>query len=87
MDTYTRIILTVIAAALVLIALRGSNEVITPAHAAEDISCSFSNALEISDFRDKLNVAIEEPLEVEVKQSFGHAGSSSGSPFYIKLVE
>ncbi len=84
MDTYTKLVLTVIAAALCAIALRGL-EPIPPAHAADTMECEVKGPMEIrgsitiEDFRDK--------LEVEVEQGYAEAGSSSSSPVYVKQVD
>ena len=83
-DRYTRFILTVIAFALVAIAIRGSSP-ITPAHAAETIECRFSGGVEISRFSDTLNVEIrkiDDEIELEDQR-----GGSSGSPIYVKSVD
>lgn len=84
MDTYTKAVLTVIAIALSVIALRGLQP-IAPAHAADSIECEVRGPMEIKgsitieDFRDK--------LEVEVEQGYAEAGSSSSSPLYVKDVD
>ncbi len=87
MDLYTRAVLTIIAASLAVIAVRGLASPVSPAHAAEEISCRFGNALEISSFRDDLQVTIDRPLTVEVKQAFNQPGSSRGTPVYVQMVD
>ena len=87
MDLYTRAVLTLIAFALCVIAFRGVFEPVPPAHAAEEVECRFAGPLEISDFRDTLDVDIDDTVQVEVKQGFAQPGSSSSQPMYIKVVE
>lgn len=85
MDTYTRVILTVIAAALVVIALRGTGTSVIPeAYAADRLDCRIDGPIEIKGLRD-LRVTIDDP--VEIKHAFHAAGSSSGSPVYVKTVD
>ncbi len=84
MDTYTKVVLTVIAVALSVIALRGFHPV-SPAQAADTLECEVKGPMEIrgsitiEDFRDK--------LEVEVEQGYAEAGSSTSSPLYVKDVD
>jgi hypothetical protein len=73
-DTYTRVVLTVIAVALVIIALRGVSP-IPVAHAAETMDCRFDGPLQI---RDEIKVKLD---------SYGLPGSSSSSPMYVKTVQ
>jgi len=82
MDNYTRTVLTVIAAALVAIALQGFGSPIPVAHAADRLDCRIDGPVEIKGLRDELRVKITGA--VEVKQSFSEAGSSSSYPLYIK---
>lgn len=84
MDTYTRVVLTVIAAALVVIAARGLSPV-SVAQAAEDIACTFSNGVTVSDFRDSIDVELD-TVSVKVEQGFNQPGSSSSTPLYVKSV-
>ncbi len=85
MDTYTRFILTIIAAALVVIAFRGTGATVIPeAYAADRLDCRIDGPVEIKGLRD-LRVTIDDP--VEIKQAFSEAGSSSGSPMYVKTVD
>ena len=86
MDTYTRVVLTVIAAALTVIAFRGVDP-ISLAHAAEEIECRFNGGVTVSDFRDSLDVDIDDTVTVEVKQAFSQPGSNSSSPLYIQVVD
>lgn len=75
-DTYTRILLTVIAVALCVIALRGTSPV-PAAHAAEVMECRFSGPLEISRINGK----------VQLEAAHGEAGSSSSYPLYVKQLQ
>lgn len=85
MDTYTRFVLTVIAVALVVIALRGVGAPVIPsAHAAERLDCRIEGAVEIKSMPD-VRVRISDP--VEIKQGYSEAGSSSSYPVYVKTVE
>ncbi|MCO4773541.1 MAG: hypothetical protein KDA24_26140 [Deltaproteobacteria bacterium] len=83
MDTYTRVVLTVIAAALVIIALRGVSP-IPNAYAGDRLDCRIDGPIEVKGLQD-LRVTIRDT--VEVKQAFSEAGSSSSSPVYIKSVD
>jgi len=85
-DPYLRAVLTVIALALVVIATRGQL-LETPAHAAEDVRCRVEGPLEIRSFSDKLEVKIVDKVRVEVEPAFATAGTSSGSPVYVKKVD
>lgn len=75
-DRYTRAVLTVIAAALLLHLLRPP---VPTAHAADEVRCTVSGPLEVrlSDVRDA----------IEVKWAFGQPGSSSSSPLYVKSTQ
>ncbi len=77
-DAYTRFLLTVIAFALISIALRLGSP-IPPAYATETMECQFDGPLEIR--------RISEDVTVEVKQAYNQPGSSSSHPLYIKVVE
>ena len=84
MDTYTKLVLTVIALALCVIAFRGF-EPIAPAHAADSIECEVKGPMEI-----KGSIAIrsfDDNLDVEIEQAYNEAGSSSGSPLYVKEID
>ena len=85
MDTYTRVILTVIAAALVVIAFRGLGSPIPSAYAADRLDCRIDGAVEIKGLTDELRVRISSP--VEIKQSHSEAGSSSSYPLYVKSTD
>lgn len=78
MDTYTKTILTIIAAALVVIAARGFDP-IPPAQASDRLECTIEGPVEIGGFRDM--------LKVEVDQKAFEPGYSSGSPVFVKVVE
>ena len=78
-DTYSRIVLTVIAAALVALAVQRADTVVPAAHAAETIECRFSNPLEIR--------RIEGTVAVEVKQGFSQPGTNSSYPLYVQTVQ
>jgi hypothetical protein len=78
-DPYTRVVLTVIAVALSVIALRGLPLPIPDAQAAETIECRFSDAVRIESFRDALTVKLD--------AQYDQPGVSSGRPLYVKLVE
>ena len=78
MDRYTRFLLTVIAIALTVIAARGISPV-APAYAADTIECRFDGPLTIGDFRDQLDVRVE--------QKSYQPGSSSGNPLYVRTVD
>jgi hypothetical protein len=82
-DRYTRAVLTVIAAALVIIAARGQFESV--AYAADDIKCTVEGPIEIRSFGDDLTVKIANKIKVEVDQAYASAGSSSSSPLHIKM--
>ena len=85
MDTYTRVVLTIIAAALVVIALRGGGAPLLPnAHAAERLDCRIEGPVEIKGLSD-LRIRIADA--VEVKQSHSEAGSSASYPVYVKSVD
>ena len=73
-DRYTRTVLTIIAAALVVIALRGLNP-IPPAWAAETMDCRVSGEIEIKRFSDDLKVQVDD---------FNFPGGSSSRPMYMK---
>lgn len=75
-DPYTRAVLTIIALALCVIALRGLSPV-PVAHAAEVTECRFSGPLEISRIGGT----------VEIEQAYGQPGSSSGHPIYVKSLQ
>ena len=81
MDTYTKTLLTIIALALVTIALRGIVDPIQPAWAG-DMSCTIEGPLEIKEIR-----GFGDRLRVEIEQGFNQPGSSSGSPLYIKNTD
>lgn len=88
-DTYTRFLLTVIAASLALIALRGWSPV-PAAFAGESLDCRLSGSVEISRFSDTLDVKVsrfDSDLDVEVKSGFSQPGTSSSSPVYVKQVD
>jgi hypothetical protein len=85
MDTYTRIVLTVIAAALVVIALQGFGSPIPVAHAADRLDCRIDGPIEVKGLTDELRIRIGSP--VEIKQSHSEAGSSSSYPLYIKSTD
>jgi hypothetical protein len=78
-DLYTKVVLTVIAASLLVIALRGTVSPVAPAFAGDSIECRFAGPLKISDFSDT--------LEVKVEHSYSTPGHSSGSPMYVKTVQ
>lgn len=84
MDTYTKSVLTVIAAALVVIALRGLSP-IPEAHAGDRLDCRIDGPVEIRGFPDTLKVRITDT--VETKKAFSEAGSSSSSPLYVRQVD
>ena len=84
MDTYTKVVLTVIAAALVTIALRGVSP-IPEAHAADRLDCRIDGPVEVRGFPDTFRVRITD--SVEIKQGFSEAGSSSSSPLYVRSVD
>lgn len=85
MDTYTRTILTVIAAALVVIALQGFGSPIPQAYAADRLDCRIDGPVEVKGLQNELRVKVTG--EVEVKQSRSEAGSSRSYPLYVKNVE
>lgn len=85
MDTYTRVVLTVIAVALVAIAAQGFGSPIPVAHAAERLDCRIDGPIEIKGLRDELRVKVTGALQVE--QQHGEAGSSSGYPLYVKSID
>jgi len=85
-DRYTRAVLTVIAAALVVIATRGQI-LETPAHAADEIRCTVEGPIEIKSFGDDLEVKVGNEVKVEIDQAYSSAGSSSSSPLYIKATD
>lgn len=76
-DRYTRAVLTIIAAALVVIALRGLGSPESTARAADTVECHFSGPVEISRINGK----------VELEQAYGQPGSSSSYPVYVKTVQ
>jgi|GEM_PF-3146911 len=85
MDTYTRIVLTVIAGALVVLALQGFGSPIPVAHAADRLDCRIDGPVEIKGLQDRLKVEIVGAIEV--KQAYSEAGSSSSSPMYVKNID
>jgi len=85
MDTYTRIVLTVIAVALVAIAAQGFGSPIASAHAADRLDCRIDGPIEIKGLHDELRVRVSG--EVKVEQTHGEAGSSRTYPLYVRTVE
>ena len=84
-DAYTRAVLTVIAAALVVIALRGLGSPIATAHAGETLDCRVSGQVEI---RGPVRIeSIGGSSKVQIEQAYGEAGSSSGNPLYVKNLD
>lgn len=75
-DRYTKVVLTVIAVALVGIALRGSVPV---AQAAEDVRCTVEGPLDVRvrAFDD----------DIELKWGFSQPGSSSSSPLHVRQAQ
>ena len=71
-DPYIRVVLTVIAGALVTIALRGVSPV-PAAHAADVVECRVTGPIEISRINGK----------VELEQAYGQPGSSSSYPLHV----
>jgi hypothetical protein len=82
MDNYTKLILTVIAVALCVIAVRGLNPV-PVAHASSDLECTVDGPMEI-----KGSISISSfGDDLEIKQGYSTPGSSSSSPVYTKIVD
>ena len=78
-DVYTKVVLTLIAASLLVIAGRGVGSPVAPAFAGDTIDCRISGPIKIEDFRDT--------LEVKVEHSYSTPGHSSGTPIYVKSVQ
>ena len=87
-DPYTRLLLTVIAISLAIIAVRGVSP-IPAAFAGEVMECKFSGGLEVSRFSDTLDIRVtrfDSDLDVEVKSGFSQPGTSASSPIYVQDV-
>lgn len=85
MDNYTRFVLTVIAAALVVIALQGLGSPIPVAHAADRLDCRIDGPIEIKGLHDQLRVKVSGTIDID--QSHGTAGSSRSYPVYVQTVD
>jgi len=85
-DRYSRAVLTVIAVALVVIATRGQLLEVS-AYAADEVRCRVEGPIEIRSFGDDLDVKFSDKIRVEVEHAFATAGTSSGSPLYIKSTD
>ncbi len=72
-DNYTRFLLTVIAGALVILALRPA---IPEAHAADTLRCTVEGPMQIK--------GIDGTLQVQVEPKYGAPGSSSSNRLYIQ---
>ena len=75
-DPWTRICLTVIAAALALLALE---PLVPEARAADELKCRIEGPLEVR--------SIGGTVKVEVDSAFSSPGSSSGSPLHVKVQD
>ncbi|MEZ4319894.1 MAG: hypothetical protein R3F61_20455 [Myxococcota bacterium] len=89
-DRYTRAVLTVIAAALSIIALRGLSP-IPAAWATETMECRFGSPVELRSgaqirVTDTVQVRMSDEVKVRV-ESYGAPGSSSSSPLYVKQID
>lgn len=77
-DTYTRVVLTVIAAALVAIALRPLGLPIQEARAGDILDCRVQGRIEIDRWPGEISV--------EAKPSFDAPGTSS-RPFVVQVKQ
>ncbi|MBW1880464.1 MAG: hypothetical protein JRI25_11000 [Deltaproteobacteria bacterium] len=87
-DAYTRFLLTVIAIALAVIAVRGISP--QPAWATDRLECRLEGPVEIRSFSDELDVRLRdvaEPIEVKVSHAFAEPGTSTGNPLYVQVVQ
>ena len=85
-DNYTRVVLTIIAGALVVIALRGIGNPIPVAHAA-DMDCDISGSVEITGFRQPLEIKVVDFRDqLELGWSSSQTGASSSQPIYVQTV-
>lgn len=83
-DPYARVLLTVIAVALALIA---AHQWLMPTALATDtMSCRIEGPIEVRSFGDDLDVTLRgtPQLEVEIDWDYSAPGHSSSSPLYIK---
>lgn len=84
-DLYSRVLLTVIALALVAIAVQLGASPVAPAHAADTLDCRVSGQVEI---RGPVRIeSVGGETRVKIEQAYGEAGSSSGNPLYVKALD
>jgi hypothetical protein len=89
-DWYARMLLTVIALSLAVIAVGQVRNPIPVAHAADSIECRFSGPLEIRDIGGTVDVrirSIDDDMKVETSHAFSQPGTSSSHPVYIRQVQ
>lgn len=89
-DWYVRMMLTVIAASLAVIAAGQVKNPVSAAYAADSIECRFSGPLEIRDIGGTVDVrirSIDDDMKVETSHAFSQPGTSSSHPVYIRQVQ
>ena len=88
-DWYSRIMLTMIAVSLAVIAFGQLQNPVPAAHAADTMECRFSGPLQIRDIGGTVDVrirSIDDDIKVEATQAFSQPGTSSSRPLYIQQV-
>jgi poly-beta-hydroxyalkanoate depolymerase len=88
-DWYVRMMLTVIAVSLAVIATGQLNNPVPAAYAADSIECRFSGPLEIRDIGGTVDVrirSIDDDMKIETSHAFSQPGTSSSYPVYVRQV-
>lgn len=88
-DWYSRLMLTVIAGSLAVLALGRVKNPVPAAYAADSIECRFSGPLEIRDIGGTVDVrirSIDDDIKVEASQAYSQPGTSSSRPLYVQQV-